>query len=467
MTALLSERLDAALLAASRTGSRLASITLPAPAVHPSHVFAACLEPTAYYLGTGDRSGDVGFGAAVNLQSNRIEDLAAFEAESLELLEHVFTVGINAAAHLPRLYGGVSYDQAPNSRGPWRNFLRIHFQLPRFRYRTDGDRATLTVCLLRDELSRTSELPNWRDQTLNLISGLPLSLPQQRAAYVKHRTEIPTPEVFLKQVEHAKRAISRGTLEKVVLAREVCLELDQHPDLGQLLESVDRLSPETTRFAFRRGTSIFFGATPERLVSRVGSEVRTEAVAGSVRAQDSDAATLLMQSEKEMHEHELVVRELVRKLEQLGARPTMPSRPSIRQLRHVFHLATSITTRLFGAPHVLSLVRHLHPTPAVGGVPQEVAAEFTREHEGFERGWYAAPIGWFDGAGDGEFFVGLRSGLLEDRVLRLYAGAGIVRDSQPESEYRETELKLQTLLEAFGSLNGSQAIRKGEAVGVG
>lgn len=467
MTASLSERLNAALLAAARTESRLASITLPAPAVHPSQVFAACVESTAHYFGTGDRSGDVGLGAVVNLESNSLEDLAAFEAESLELLEHVFTVGINAAAHLPRFYGGVAYDRAPNPQGPWRNFFRVHFQLPRFRYRTDGERATLTVCLRRDELSSASDLDAWREQTLALVSKLSLSSPQQRAACVQKRSDIPTPDVFRKQVEQATYAIERGVLEKVVLAREVLLELNQNPDLGQLLESIDLLSPETTRFAFRRGSSVFFGATPERLVSRLGSEVRTEAVAGSVRALDHDAAMHLMHNEKELHEHELVVRELVRKLEQLGARPTMPSRPSIRQLRHVFHLATSITTRLFGAPHVLGLVRHLHPTPAVGGVPQEAAAEFTRKHEHFERGWYAAPIGWFDAAGDGEFVVALRSGLLEGHMLRLYAGAGIVRHSEPESEYRETELKLQTLLDAFGSLNVAKVSLRSDPIGVG
>jgi len=162
----------------------------------------------------------------------------------------------------------------------------------------------------------------------------------------------------------------------------------------------------------------------------------------------------LMASGKERFEHDLVVRELVRKLELMGARAEVPNQPSIRQLRHVLHLSTSITARLFGPPHVLTLMSRLHPTPAVGGVPEDTAREFMRQQENFERGWYAAPIGWFDGQGDGEFVVALRSGLLTDNVLRLYAGAGIVRDSKPEKELQEIELKLQSLLEAIGANHG-------------
>lgn len=471
MTPALADRLDATLLAASRTESKVATITLPAPLVPPSHVFGRCDEPVAYYFASGDRAGDVGYGVACVLESSNLSEVSGFEAASLELLEQVFTIGLDAAAHAPRFYGGLAYDRAPNPRGPWRDFRRAQFHLPRFRYRTDGERATLTLCLRRDDLAMPGGVLHWREQVERALSRLCRSELQKPMARIVKRTESPNSDAFRGSVEAATRLIRQGELEKVVLAREVALELDRSPDLGQLLERIDRLSPETTRFAFRRGESVFFGATPERLVMRLGSEVRTEAVAGSIRALDSDAANRLLQSEKELHEHALVVRELVRKLEQLGARPNLPSRPSIRQLRHVFHLATSITARIFGAPHVLALVRHLHPTPAVGGVPEQAAAEFNRRHEKFERGWYAAPVGWFDGSGDGEFVVGLRSGLLQGNVLRLYAGAGIVRDSVPEAEYRETELKLQTLLDAFGAPNGTfgpevrDAQRDGEPVG--
>jgi salicylate biosynthesis isochorismate synthase len=277
------------------------------------------------------------------------------------------------------------------------------------------------------------------------------------SCHIQHRRDFPDAQSWVERVEAARAAIHRGSLEKVVLAREITLELDSAPSVSALLDNLRRLSPGTTRFAFRKGGSTFLGATPERLVSRLGSELRTEAVAGSVRAVNSDTAMHLMTNEKERLEHALVVREIVRKLELMGTKPEVPAHPSVRQVRHVLHLATTITARFFGPPHVLTIMSRLHPTPAVAGVPERGALEFIRQHEGFDRGWYAAPVGWFDAQGDGEFVVGLRSGLLKGNVLRLYAGAGIVRDSQPRQELEETDLKLQNLLDALERLPRMQA----------
>ncbi len=94
----------------------------------------------------------------------------------------------------------------------------------------------------------------------------------------------------------------------------------------------------------------------------------------------------------------------------------------------------------------------LHPTPAVGGFPREEAVRLIREHEGLDRGWYAGPVGWVDGRGEGEFVVGIRSALVQGNMATLYAGCGIVRDSDPESEYRESVLKLQPMLSALGGV---------------
>jgi isochorismate synthase len=243
--------------------------------------------------------------------------------------------------------------------------------------------------------------------------------------------------------------MKNGFLEKVVLAREITLSFDTAPSICQMLERLTRLAPETTRFALRRGPCTFLGATPERLVMRLGSEIRTEALAGSIRATDTGAADQLFHSDKDRHEHHLVVEEIERKLCSLGARAERSPHPQIRQLRQVLHLFTPITARLLGPPHVLTLAAKLHPTPAVGGVPEPAARQFIRHHEGFERGFYAGAIGWFDAAGDGEFLVALRSGLLEGITFRLYAGAGIVSDSDPEREFDETQLKFESLLDAL------------------
>ncbi len=450
----LEQRMEKALRVGSQRAAPIVAVTIPAPVTSPTLAFCLCGEQPAYYFATGDAGGDVGLGAAVTLDSSNTKDLAAVESEAQMLLEHALELGIDAAAKTSRFYGGITFDRAPMPAGHWCAFAGFRFDLPRYRYLTDGQRASLTLHVTSKEIAELAERDAWIDRVGHLVAELVLAQKQEPLPVVRTRRDLPSVERWLQQVESALAAMQVGPLEKVVLAREVTLELDGVPSVAKILDNLNALSPETTRFAFRRGGSVFLGATPERLVLRHGSELRTEAVAGSIRALDADAADHLMTSGKERFEHDLVVRELVRKLELMGARAEVPNQPSIRQLRHVLHLSTSITARLFGPPHVLTLMSRLHPTPAVGGVPEDTAREFMRQQENFERGWYAAPIGWFDAQGDGEFVVALRSGLLADNVLRLYAGAGIVRDSQPEKELQETELKLQSLLEAIGASHG-------------
>jgi menaquinone-specific isochorismate synthase len=448
----LAARFEAALVAGSHAATQIVTVTIPAPPVDASRVFDQDANQFGYLFATGDKNGDVGLGSVARLRASHLGDLAALETEAQSLLERPFEVGIDAAARAPRFYGGINYSAARDPQGPWRAFDRVHFDLPRYRYLTDGKQASLTLHVRPAEIAQTSNRRSWFAQTDRLLSEIAVPSPPKNAPAIRQRRDDPSPAQWLCHVEDALAEVKQGTLEKVVLAREVLLELDAAPDVVRLLENLNVLSPETTRFAIRQDRCVFLGATPERLILRLGSELRTEAVAGSMRALDPDAAAHLMASEKERHEHDLVVRELLRKLEILGARPESPSRPAIRQLRHVIHLNTSVTARLFGPPHILTLMSRLHPTAAVGGVPEDRAAQFVREHEAFDRGCYAAPIGWFDAQGDGQFFVALRSGLLEGNHLRLYAGAGIVRDSQPEKELEETELKLQSLLEALGAV---------------
>ncbi|MEO8876994.1 MAG: chorismate-binding protein, partial [Polyangiaceae bacterium] len=120
-------------------------------------------------------------------------------------------------------------------------------------------------------------------------------------------------------------------------------------------------------------------------------------------------------------------------------------------LGRVHHLATSIVGRLDRPAHVLSLVAALHPTPAVSGLPKQAAADWIRDHESFERGWYAAPVGWFDDQGNGTFAVAIRSALVKNDEAWVFAGAGIVDGSEPDAEFRETQLKQKTILAALGT----------------
>jgi isochorismate synthase len=247
-------------------------------------------------------------------------------------------------------------------------------------------------------------------------------------------------------VQNIVERIGRGEFEKVVIARRSTLSFEEPVDPMSVLRDLAETSEHCTRFAYRFGKMSFVGATPERLIRRRGLSIDTEALAGS---SDAAQAAELMRSPKEREEHDLVVREIVRALAPLCVTLDHPPAPEVRVLRHLLHLTTPIRGRLARPAHVLELVQRLHPTPAVGGVPAAGAVRFITENEPVPRGWYASPLGWFDADGDGEFAVALRSGALVGQRAYLYAGGGIVKDSDPASEYAETRLKLATLSAAL------------------
>jgi isochorismate synthase len=213
--------------------------------------------------------------------------------------------------------------------------------------------------------------------------------------------------------------------------------------LGHLL----RVHSSCLTFAFGLGGSTFLGATPEQLVRRVGHDVVASAVAGT--AARGESPRKLQDSPKERAEHRMVVEALEAALREVCAELTVPERPSLLETGTVQHLRTVLRGRLSRRSHVLDLVARLHPTPAVCGTPRDRALELISKHEKFDRGWYAGLQGWFDPRGQGEFFVALRSGLIGPTEVSLFAGSGLVRDSDPDREAAETSLKLSSLQEAL------------------
>lgn len=252
-------------------------------------------------------------------------------------------------------------------------------------------------------------------------------------------------------------AVGRGRLDKVVLARQIDVTSELPFDVGALVERLAASAPESTVFAVSRGARTFVGATPERLVQLDGLDFQTVALAGSTRRaldpeDDAQLAAELLASDKEREEHAVVVRMLRHTLAPMAASLRIPDEPSVRQLRHVQHLATEVSGTLREPMGILALVSRLHPTPAVGGAPRELALDLIAEEERQERGWYAGPLGWLDRRGDGEFVVALRCGLVGGSRATLFAGCGIVADSDPDREWDESLIKLRAFGTALGRI---------------
>jgi menaquinone-specific isochorismate synthase len=357
-----------------------------------------------------------------------------------------------ASAELgPRLFGGFAFSADGTRAEPWRDFGDARFVLPRVLYARDQHRALLSLVVQRAELRSGSAHEHVRlfQRVQDALAHGVVAKPVEAATQPVERTGIPA-SAFRERIAALLELIRAGEVRKVVTAQELLLRFVSALDPIATAIALRDEAPGCVRFVFRWAQAAFVGATPERLLYKHGLELTTEALAGTIAA-GADSENRLQGSQKELEEHRYVVSSITRALEPLCAQCHVASAPEIRRLKHLLHLRTPISAELRASTHVLELLERLHPTPAVGGVPTERAVEWIRQHEAFDRGWYAGAVGWFDASGDGDFNVALRSGLLSGCEARLFAGGGIVKDSVPQDEYEETHLKLTALLAALRS----------------
>jgi len=355
----------------------------------------------------------------------------------------------------PRLFGGFSFHSGGTDRhadADWTGFPDAYFHLPTVSVIERDGETWLTTAAVGPDAATTAEAARNRWES-RLTDAHPTA---SRPPGIAARSQIPEREAWAEQVGAAVERIDRGDLRKVVLAGAQTVELAGPLSVPAALDRLGETYPDCYRFGFApaaTGSGTFFGATPERLLRRDGRRVQTTALAGSIgrgetRAEDEWLAEELTASPKDGHEHALVVEAIRAQLDDFADHVETGER-TVRQLATVQHLQTPIEATLDEEVHVLSLVEALHPTPAVGGLPPDDALAAIQESEAFDRGWYAAPIGWFDAAGDGEFAVGIRSALAHDREATLFAGAGIVADSDPDAEWDEIQLKYRPILDAL------------------
>jgi menaquinone-specific isochorismate synthase len=379
----------------------------------------------------------------------------------------------------PRWIGGVAFAPGAADRAPWTGFGDAWFMLPRWTYASvahhpDGARAWLVLAV---DAHDAAEPRRWHDELARLLAGFAASgrPPAQPALVELQRASA---DEWRAQIVAITDAIARGTCSKIVAARTCTVALAGAVRPAALLAALDQRHADCARVLIQPpGAGALVAATPERLIRRDGELVQCEALAGTysihpgghagsaqpgaagkLGADDATgvrerwiaaASAALVASQKERREHALVV-DAIRAALADCAEVDAPDAPDIRVLRHVVHLLTPFRARLRAPRHVLELAARLHPTPAVGGTPRELAADWIRTREPVARGWYAAPIGWFDLDGNGELAIAIRSGVAAGNRAHLWAGAGIVAGSDPDRELAETEIKLRAMLGALG-----------------
>ncbi|MCH0561762.1 MULTISPECIES: isochorismate synthase [unclassified Streptomyces] len=270
--------------------------------------------------------------------------------------------------------------------------------------------------------------------------------------------EVPSAAVYRQAVAAAVERMRAGEFDKVVLARTLELTSATAPDLAAMLRRLARRDPAGYTFAVPAGPGrTLVGASPELLVARTGGLLTANPLAGSAPrsadlADDVRRAAALLQSEKDLHEHAVVVDAVRRALEPYCTRLEVPGRPTLVRTAAMWHLSTTVTGELADpATTALDLASALHPTPAVCGTPTDVAREVIAASEPFDRGAYTGMVGWQDACGDGEWVVTIRCAEAEGNRLRLFAGAGVVAASSPQAETDETAAKFRTFLDAVGA----------------
>jgi len=428
--------------------------------VDPIAVYAAAVEAgleAALWLRPSEGFALVGVGRAWAIEPEGPDRFAVAAAAWVRAID-----GLTPAGELPRgigpvLMGGLGFTgRRPADDDVWSSFGAASLVLPEWIAARTGAGSWLTMTTAA--AATAAGIRRWervlaRARELGHAPGALVARPVSAPLSIVH--ERPDETLWRRTVGLFAGAVGRGRIDKVVLARRVILASPADLDVENALRRLVAGAPESTVFAFRRDGRTFLGATPERLIRTDGRAFQTVAIAGSVArgpdsAADAELAAALLASEKDREEHSVVVAAIRERLAPLCDDLRIEREPRVLPLRTVQHLITEIEGTVRERAGLLALAERLHPTPAVGGEPRDVALALIDEHEGFDRGWYAGPVGWLDADGDGELMVALRSGIVDHTRATLFAGCGIVADSDPEREWEESRMKLRALASALG-----------------
>lgn len=394
-------------------------------------------------------------GVAVLLTADGQHRFTDLNNQSRQVFAHLQVLNSQANLPPPILLGGAAFFAQSGQTEGWRSFPSAALVLPRHAIIQRGGQFFLSINQpIRAGETRAAVTERLRAEAAALSAEQTThtsadSTPAEWRALETDRAH------WRQSVRDAVTHIRHGILRKVVLARPLTILPKRPVEPAELLQRLGDSCPDCFRFLFEfQPGAAFAGATPERLAAVQDGHLRTAAIAGSMRRgitpeEDDALARQLLESPKNRREHALVVDYLRARLDPLTTKLIIAPNPDLLRLPNIQHLRTPITGRLRAGCSPLDVAAALHPTPAVGGLPAESALDFIRRREGFDRGWYAGPVGWLDSSGNGDFAVAIRSALFHPHEITLFGGAGIVDGSDPDREWEETDLKMQFLLNAM------------------
>ena len=395
----------------------------------------------------------VGLGHAYKIQNN-LKD-SRFDEVEKEWLSLTKNMALDGQEVQPILFGGFTFDPENEVTGEWADFPQSYFAVATHQLVIRDDKAFVSINLITKKEQHEAAFEQLRKERDALIHAAQVKEVKTYAKPLMVSFTEPHKEAYLKSIGQVTALIKRDEAKKVVIARSLAMQLKEQISSPQILSHVVHEQPESYLFGLERDDLLFYGASPERLVKVEHGRAYSSCVAGSIKRgetaeEDEALGKCLLNDMKNRGEHQYVVEMISDTFEKNCSEVILPNGPKLLKIRDIQHLYTPVEGTLNEAATILQLVKSLHPTPALGGVPRNAALKVIRQYEPMNRGMYAAPIGWLDAEGNGEFAVAIRSAALKGKNAYLYAGGGIVADSEPQSEYEETLVKFRPMLRALG-----------------
>lgn len=409
-----------------------------------------------FWKDTNDDLIIVGLGSAHTLQTELEDDRFKYiENQWDQLIENAYIYNpFEDNGTGPLIFGGFSFDSQSVKETEWKFYSEALFLLPKMMLVINKKKVYLTInliCMSNDTKETLNNVINIKKNLTTSIHSNNLS-----TAEISKEYEI-NPDGWKQSVAKVVELLKEeNEINKVVMARKMKLEFNERISSEIVLEHLLEEQHESYIFALEAFNYCYTGASPERLVKKSGNDILSTCLAGSIKRDkdekiDDALGKALLMDEKNRHEHQLVVSMIAEVIGSFCEQVEIPNEPALLKMRDIQHLYTPVRGKIQKhITSILPLVEALHPTPAMGGVPTKEALKVIREMENMDRGFYAAPIGWMDYRSNGEFAVAIRSGLLKDNEAFLYAGCGVVADSNPEDEYFETKIKFRPMLRALG-----------------
>ncbi len=436
----------------------LTSFSFEIPFTNMSHIMSSdfCDRSDSFYWNINDDNIEfLAFEPLFTINEYGNQRLANTSAKINEIAQnHISNFDEKMALNIPLFVGGIKF--APNPKNEiWKDYSDSDWFIPKilffnkgkhctviynFFYSLNGERNFEEFASHLDQIELIDDDTNFDDQEIEFETSISSNSFNE----------------WKNQVDEALLKISQGLMSKVVLSREVFVELNKKPILPSILSQLSKRYPKCYTFAYKKGESVFIGASPEKLAKISNGWIEVDALAGSAprgktEGEDLEMENFLLHSEKNLFEQRAVVNFIHNLLNKISDEIIFGDKPIIRKLPNIQHLWTVMHAKLKKDVKLFDILMKLHPTPAICGDPWKIAKDFILQKEPHDRGLYSGNIGWFNFKGSGEFAVAIRSALIKANNLYAYAGCGIVEGSEAETEFEESEIKLKPILSLFAN----------------